>query len=173
MIRARVDDVMRLLMQKLQSPIPPFIRQDAVVVRHHVIANDREVKVAVQSKHGATAPLQIVRSVSFHFKGCPAPIVVEQQPFEVRRKFDEKEEDCIVRITLQLESGGMDGDGDAGKSNSVMMVYTAAKESFVGGGTSEGEQLWEFVSLIVRYEEDENEEEDGDDQRREKKPRIA
>lgn len=177
-IRAKTDDVMRILMAKLQSPISPFIREDTVIVRHHLEKKKeyedsgsaaKDLKVSIHSRHGAEAALPMVHSASFHFKGCEEPAVLHEPPFEVVQPV-EKPEDAIVRIKLELKTAK---DGENG---SVSMVYTGASDVMgkngKGRGTAKGEREWTFVSQVVHYHSDGQLEECGEAERSEKKPRI-
>ena len=171
-IRAKTDDVMRLLMAKLQSPVPPYIREDTVFVRHH-IENKKEsedsgpakktLRLSIHSRHGPEAVLPMIRSASFHFKGRDEPSVLHEPPFEIIQPV-EKPEDCIVRINLDLATAG------AGENASVSMVYTAS-DGKGHSSKSKGQQEWTFVSQVEHYHKEEQLESEGSE-RSEKKPRI-
>jgi hypothetical protein len=176
-IRAKADEVTRLLMSKLERPVPPFIREVSVNVKHHFEKKERNdsidavsaalgtLKLGVHSKHGPGYALPMIRSVNFHFKGNDdSPMVCTQPPFEVEKHITSHEE-CIAKITLQLEeSEGVDD---------VSMVYTGAREAVVkceneekgaeGTGVTKehkGEQSWTFVSQIVHYHSNGDDEKD-------------
>ena len=168
-------------MSKLATPVPPFIREVSVNVRHHFEKNKRKgakigtadgvndalgtLKLAIYSRHGPECALPMIRSVSFHFKGRESPIECAEAPFEIEKEIASHEE-CIVKITMQLEEA--DGLDD------VSMVYTGAKEALIelkdedegaaaAGVPSEhkGEQMWTFVSQIVHYHSTDDEQDDG------------
>lgn len=78
-IRARTDEVMRMLFDKLDMRVPDYVRQDAVTLGHklHLVkdspgdgppAADRlAFTVFVHSTHGPRCELPMVKSVQFHF----------------------------------------------------------------------------------------------------------
>lgn len=176
-IRAKADDVMRLLMSKLETQVPPFIREVSVNVRHHF--EKKKLYLAIHSRHGPECALPMIRSASFHFKGSnEPPIVRAQPPFEVEKQIASLEE-CIAKITLQLE--------EADELDDVSMVYTGAREALMpfkseddeangaeveaGVGRHKGEHTWTFVSQIVHYHSNNGEQRRGED-RAGKKARL-
>jgi len=188
-IRAKADEVMRLLMSKLETPLKKYIRQVSVNVKHHFEEKEGSnnagsetvdvigtFKLGIHSTHGPQCPLPMIRSVTFHFQGSgdTQPMVCAQPPFEVVKQVASHEE-CIVKITVQLEEG--DGIDD------VTTVYTGAKEAFlqlksenegaVGPGGHKGEQVWTFVSQVVHYHPEEmKKEEEKEEDRGGKKARL-
>lgn len=146
-IRAKVDDVMRLLMVKLGTAVGPYIREDTVVVRHEIKGDT--LKLAVHSRAGPKYAHPMVRSASFHVKGAAEAVVCAAPPFEAA--VPAVGGDAVVaRIKLELAAVA------AGRQDAVSMTYTAPAAARRG---SKGEREWTFVSQVVHYCGEEGEEE--------------
>jgi hypothetical protein len=171
-IRAKADEVMRLLMSKLETPVPPYIREVSVNIKHHFEKKEgtNYLVLGIHSTHGPKYALPMIRSVSFHLQGSgeTQPMVCAQPPFEVEKQVASLEE-CIVKISVELEEA--DGMDD------VSMVYTGAREALlqlknehegavemsIPVGGHKGEQMWTFVSQVVHYYPQEEKKEDDKD----------
>lgn len=73
-IHAKCDDIMQQIMTRLELPIPPYKRQDSVVVSHTIkpakARNSDLVRcsLSVQSVHGPLCALPLVKEVEIAFE---------------------------------------------------------------------------------------------------------
>lgn len=80
-IHAKCDGIMQQLMTRLEIPIPTYIRQDAVVVSHTIApaktgcSGAFNCNLSVQSVHGVSCPMPLVKGVDIAFEVC-SPIIV-------------------------------------------------------------------------------------------------
>ena len=70
LIHGRADEVMRAIMNRLQIPIPPFVRQDTFLINIVQQPGGRKgtaVEVQVASTHGPECAMPLVRTVDVCF----------------------------------------------------------------------------------------------------------
>ena len=137
---------MRLLMQKLTLPVPPFVRQDAVAIAHSLLRDgDGEggtLRVTVSSVHGKNCPMPIVDSVSFELEdeAGAGPAVVAQPPFAIETAVGNLGAGLpVVRITLHLHE-----ESDADK-RAVSTRYAIERTSEPAG------EVFAFTTQVVEY----------------------
>mmetsp|Transcript_37356 Transcript_37356/g.105395 ORF Transcript_37356/g.105395 Transcript_37356/m.105395 type:complete len:475 (-) Transcript_37356:369-1793(-) len=111
LIRGRSDEVMKAVMEQLGTPIPSFIRQDAVllVLRQSPAKRNRAssilpFSVQVSSCHGWRCSIPILNSVEISFPDHASlkPAVIRKHPFTVRRSVPDAPCHLRVRCTLHL-----------------------------------------------------------------------
>ncbi len=152
-IRARTDEVMRLLITKLTLPVPPYIRQDAVVIHHSfqplTQVSDEDgcngtLKLLVHSVHGKECAIPAVTKVEFEFQKGEA-VVIEQAPFvgswPIRRhgthpvsvklhlhsEADEEVIDTTYVATVE-EGGKVTAEGQTVKFQTQVVEWAIAEE---------------------------------------------
>ena len=75
-IHAKSDDVMQQLISRLQMPIGPYTREDAVCIGHSLKmtkpAQERNnsCTIYVRSIHGPKCPMPLVQQVDISFEVC-------------------------------------------------------------------------------------------------------
>lgn len=147
-IRARTDEVMRLLVAKLTLPVPAFVRSDSVVLRHNLQAGKGGARdtlsVTVESIHGRTCVLPLIVSVTFALEGQEEQAaVLQEQPFTAAWQVQPPGPHAI-RILLRLH------DGVDEEKRSVSTVYIV--QSDTDGEKSEQQQTFSFTTQFVAWE---------------------
>ena len=70
LIRGKADEVMRVVMSRLQIHIPPFVRQDTFLLDNSLHSGSREgvsLEARIGSTHGPECTMPLVHSVDISF----------------------------------------------------------------------------------------------------------
>ena len=152
-IRAKADDVMRMLMKELDIPVGAYARKD--MVNYEWKQGKRGIIVSVWSRHGASWPLpflQFIRVRITNDRDEDTVVEAHKHPFKV-----EYEGGDVKRMVLELWLEGEDRP-------ILKDVEIGPSKALVGKCLE-----WEFVSQVVQYDVEKAEDENGNRGKRHKK----
>jgi len=109
-IRAKTDEVMRLLISKLALSVPKYLRSDSVIIQHAFKPCKPDGKgsvgtlqVCIRSIHGRECLIPVVTAVSYEFGEQGEGIVIAEQPPFTAYKTVCRHGVHPVRVTLHLQ----------------------------------------------------------------------
>lgn len=153
-IRGRADEVMRMLMEEICHPVPPYIRKDSLLIKAVVDATAvSDPKSAIltidfENVYGKDCPLPMVDSVSLKTEPTASWRTVEKPPFQFRFELP-------LRDVYQLKASialkhPIDIESPFEKEICIEINGKEEKTCFV--------EEWSFISQRVSYPQKDNSE---------------
>jgi len=153
-IRGRADEVMRMLMEEICHPVPPYIRKDSLLVKAVVDAtavSDHKLAILTidfENVCGKDCPLPMVDSVSLKMEPTASWRTVEKPPFQFRcelprRDLYQLEASIALKHSIDIES-------PLKKNICIEFNGRENKTCFV--------EEWSFISQRVSYSQKDNSE---------------